>query len=1083
MSHARRIHVLLGLLAAATGCTRTPVDRLGFNQDIQPILSEYCYQCHGPDSSSRKAGLRLDRAEFAYAPHGESGPAIVPGKPDQSPLVLRVEAEDADERMPPPEAHKTLQPAQIALLRRWVEEGAQYEEHWAFIAPTRPTSPVPPPDDLSAGWARNEIDRFVLARLRQEHLAPSPEADRHALIRRVTFDLTGLPPTPAEIDAFVADTSPEAYERLVDRLLANPRYGEHRAHYWLDVARYGDTHGLHLDNARSIWPYRAYVVRAYNANKPYDEFVREQLAGDLLPASTLDQLIATGYVRAGISSGEAGTLPEELRVNNQRERVEAFGAAFMGMTTGCAACHDHKFDPLTQEDFYRLTAFFNNLTEHPSNGDRIDWPPFVVIPRSPEARAAYENVLAERATVRRHADERRSQARDLIAAWLAQPQRRPLPVSTEGLQVRLRFDEQKGAEFRNVAPQASPARVTATGDAPQWGEDVWYWPSLRMETTTRIELPKAGRFDRDDAFSVGTWLMPRLGSASDTPVSTIISRIDANGRARGWELAYQEEGATGEKADATLDRVGRLQFNLFHDGPAHALRVRSRTPVMARGRWNHVLAVYDGSGRAAGVRLYVDGRPIEVEVLRDALRGSIDVDVPLNLARRHPDAQPLRQSRYQDFRLYARALSPDEAVRVARQDYVAEIVERPPARWSEQELETVADFYFAEHDEPMRALEAKLSALDAELGRLADGGDVSLVSEERPGLAYAHVLDRGAYSQRNQLVRPATPHFLPPMPRDAPLDRRGLAAWVVSPENPLTARVAVNRMWQELFGTGLVETTEDFGTVGARPSHPELLDWLAVDFRDSGWDVKRFYRQVVLSATYRQSARVTPALLEADPRNRLLARGPRFRLDAEMLRDAALSGSGLLVEQVGGPGVRPYQPKGVWEANSFPTSDTARYTQDHGEALYRRSLYTFWKRMATAPNMDTFDMPVRDRSCTRRQRTNTPMQALVVMNDPQWLEAARTLAEHLVRDAHDADARLAMLARRLVSRDWEPAEVAVLKRALEAFRTTYERDPSAATRLVDVGETPRVAGIEPRELAPWMLVASVAMNLDDALNK
>ena len=1075
---------LLSLLTLTTGCTRAPASRLSFNQVIQPILSENCYQCHGPDSSSRKAGLRLDRAEFAYAPHEDFAPAIVPGKPDHSPLIQRIESTDARQRMPPPEAHKVLTPENVALLRQWVQEGAQYQAHWAFIAPVLPAVPVVPTADPEVRWPRNDIDRFVLARLQQEKLTPSPEAERATLIRRVTYDLTGLPPTPDEVAAFVSDVSPAAYESVVDRLLASPRYGEHRARYWLDVARYGDTHGLHLDNARSIWPYRDYVIKAYNRNKPFDEFIREQLAGDLLPASTLDQLVASAYIRAGISSGEAGTLPEELQVNNQRERVEAFGAAFLGMTTGCAVCHDHKFDPISQKDFYQLTAFFNNLTENPSNTDRIDWPPFITIPRSESKRAAYERVLAERAAVLGRVAERKLRTHELIAAWLSQPTQRAHEVPTSGLQVRLRFDEQEGATFRNSATPAAPPSVQATGDAPQWGEDIWLWPSMRMDTTTRIEIPGAGNFDGDDAFSVGSWLMPRFESVGDTPTSTIVSRMDASGPARGWELAYEEEKAPKLKAGAVPPELGaRLVFNLLHGEPGNAIRVRSRSVVMARGRWNHVLATYDGSGKAAGVRLYVDGRRVDAEILRDALRGSLLTQAPLNLGRRHPDANTLRQSRYQDFRLYARALPDDEAQRVAYEDYVAEVTRRPPGRWNEQDRKTVSDFYFATRDEPMQALVAQLPVLDAELARLARGGDVSLVSEESPRLAYAHVLKRGMYNQRLETVRPGTPHFLPPMPQGAPLDRRGLAAWVVSRDNPLTARVSVNRMWQELFGTGLVETTDDFGTVGARPSHPELLDWLAVDFRDNGWNVKRFYKQLVMSATYRQSARVTPSLLEVDPRNRLLARGPRFRMDAEMLRDTALAASGLLVEKIGGPSVRPYQPAGVWEANSFPTSDTARYRQDHGDALHRRSLYTFWKRMAMAPNMDTFDMPVRDRSCTRRQRTNTPLQALVVMNDPQWLEAARTLAEHLIGAESSTDARLDVLALRLLARPWSPGEKAVLSQALSDFQTVYSHDAKAAAQLVAVGEAPRDQGIAARELAPWMLVTSMAMNLDDALTK
>jgi hypothetical protein len=1058
------------------GCARQSAARLSFNETVQPILSENCYGCHGPSSSSRKAGLRLDHPEFAYAAHEKFGPAIIPGKPERSPLVKRIEAKDPEERMPPPEAHRNLKPAQIAALRQWIKEGAHYETHWAFVAPKAP----PPPATRRTDWAHNDIDRFILARLESEGLAPSAQADRRTLIRRVTYDLTGLPPTPEEVAAFLADSSAGAYEKLVDRLLASPRYGEHRARYWLDVARYGDTHGLHLDNFRSIWPYRDYVIKAYNGNKPYDQFVREQLAGDLLPAQNPDQLVATGFIRAGISSGEGGTLVEELRVNNKRERTEAYGAAFLGLTVGCANCHDHKFDPLTQRDFYRLTAFFNNLTEDPSNDDRNDWPPFVRLP-TPENRAAHEQTFSTRSVVLRAIDARRARARELIAAWLAQSAEAPQPVSTDGLLARLRFDEQHGAAFLNSAPAASTRSVSATGGAPVWGENTWFWPSMRMDTSTRLELPDLGDAESTEPFSVGSWLMPYLETASSESAhfGAIVARVDSAQQGRGWELYYTEEKPDPKKPFYR----GRLGFHLVHAWPGSAVDVETQDLVLERGQWNHVLATYDGSGRAAGVKLYVDGRLQAARVVKDALSGTIRNTVPLEFGRQYPDANPLRQSRYQDFRYYARSLSPAEAARVPREDHVSVVTRRPMASWSEDEFKAVSDFYFLEKDGITRSLVAQLPALNAELDRLSAGGGLALVSEEGTGLAYADVLTRGIYSQRRERVRPGVPQFLPPLPSGAPLDRRALAEWTVSAANPLTARVAVNRMWQELFGTGLVETTEDFGTVGARPSHPQLLDWLAVDFREHGWDVKRFYRQLVMSATYRQAAQITPELLEKDPRNRLLARGPRFRMDAEMLRDTALAASGLLVEKIGGPSVRPYQPPGVWEAGGFPSSDTTSYKQDHGEALYRRSLYTFWKRMATMPNMDTFDAPVRDAACTRRQRTNTPLQALVVKNDPQWLEAARRLAERVL--THDAatDARLDYLGELLLARPWRPQEKAILAGMLGEFETAYARDSVAATRIIAVGESKPDRHIPAPSLAPWMLVASAAMNLDATVNK
>ncbi len=1047
--------------------TLVPAKKLSFNQTIQPILSANCYACHGPDPGARKAKLRLDRAEFAYAPHDKSGPAILPGQPDKSPLVQKIEAKNPKDRMPPPEAHKTLKSEEIRALREWVKQGAVYEEHWAFLAP----KPQGIPEVKKRGWVQNPIDNFILARLEKEGLSPSPEADRRSLIRRVTYDLTGLPPTPDEVEAFVADKTPDVYEKLVDRLLANSRYGEHRAHYWLDVARYGDTHGLHIDNFRHIWPYRDYVIKSYNENKHFDQFVREQIAGDMLPDKTLDSIMASAYIRAGISSGEGGTLTEELRVNNKRERTEAYGAAFMGLTVGCANCHDHKFDPITQKDFYRLTAFFNNLAENPFNDDRNDWPPTLLVPK-PENRAAYEEALAKKTAIERQISDRRAQANELIARWMAQPVRGLRPVSSEGLVVRLRFDEQKGNDFEDSSTEVRRKFAVATGVPVVWGESTLFWPFMRMETGTHLELPDVGDEGGAKGFSVATWLRPHLRpnepKNDDLPDGVILSRSDANQDGRGWQL---------------ISSKGKVTFSLAHKLPDDAIQVETPDRVLEVGRWNHLLATYDGSGKAAGVSLYIDGVPQYLTVVKDALHDSASTSAPLEFGRLHPDGNPLRQSGFQDFRFYEREISASEAARLPYADYISEIVHKPISEWSEDEMHSVSEYYFNEIDGPTRALKGQLYPLNRELDRLAKGGDLELVSEEAQTLAYADVLNRGVFSARTERVRPGVPHFLPALPAGSPLDRLTLATWTVSPSNPLTARVTVNRMWSEIFGTGLVETTEDFGVMGARPSHPELLDWLALDFREHDWDVKRFYRQMVLSATYRQTARATPQLIEKDPGNRLLARGPRFRMDGEMLRDTALAASGLLVEKIGGPSVKPYQPPGVWEAGSHQVSDTKEYVQDHGDALYRRSLYTFWKRMATMPNMDALDVPVREAACTRRQRTDTPLQALVLMNDPQWLEASRRLAERVIHESQVQDARLDSLGKLLLARPWAPKEKAVLERALTKFESTYGQDQAAAEKLLSVGESKRDSALSSNELAAWMLVASAAMNLDAVVNK
>src|ERR1051325_592529 len=730
--------ITLIFAAASLNAGRTPRPdstdtKISFNDTIQPILSENCYACHGPDPGGRKAGLRLDRAEFAYAPHQDShekfGPAIIPGNPDKSPMIRRIETKNPKDRMPPPEAHKTLKPEQIALLRDWVKQGAPYEELWSFLPPKHQAIPAVKND----AWVRNAIDSFVLARLEKEGLEPSPEADRRTLIRRVTYDLTGLPPTPEEVEEFAADASPNAYEKVVDRLLASSRYGEHRAHYWLDVARYGDTHGLHLDNFRSIWPYRDYVIRAFNQNKPFDQFVREQLAGDMLPGKTLDTIVASAYLRAGISSGEGDTLIEELRVNNKRERTEAYGAAFLGLTVGCANCHDHKFDPITQKDFYRLTAFFNNLTQIASNDDRNDWPPFLRLPKL-ENREAYEQILAKRSDLERHLAERREHAHDLIAAWVggAAQLAKAVPVSSEALVARFRFDEQNGSTFVDSAPGAAKKKITATVAPVIWGEGARFWPYMRMDIGTLLQVPDLGQIEPAQAFSVGTWVRPHLrpleSKDEEKPAGVILSAADAGQSQRGWQLTVSK---------------GKLQFLLASAAPDNAIHLETKEKVLIEGRWNHVLATYDGSGKAAGVALYVDGRRQELTVLKDSLQGSTRASAPLEFGRVYPDANPLRQSAFQDFRFYSRRLSEEEAARLPVEDYVAELVQKPLSGWSEDEFHTVSDFYFSERDEASRQLKAQIPPLNEELDRLSKDGAIALISEEGPGLAYADVLHRG----------------------------------------------------------------------------------------------------------------------------------------------------------------------------------------------------------------------------------------------------------------------------------------------------------------------------------------------------
>jgi hypothetical protein len=1100
-------------LLAVAGCKSThsyqaSQQHLDFNQDVQPILASNCFSCHGPDPEMRKANLRLDLEESAFKKRPGKPDAIVPGHPEKSELIRRIESTDPHYLMPQSaqgEA-KPMKPQEVAILKQWVAEGAHYRPHWAFEKPVRAAVP----QGQAAGWAKTPIDAFILARLSKEGLHPSPEADKHTLIRRVTLDLTGLLPTPEEVDTFVQDRSPQAYEHLVDRLLASPAFGEQRARYWLDYARYADTYGIHYDNSRYIWGYRDYLIKAFNTNKPFDQFAKEQIAGDLLPPTNLDQIVASGYVRSGVSSNEGGAIPEELRFNIARERAEAFGATFMGLTVGCAVCHDHKYDPTTQKDFYQLTAFFNNIDEEPFNGDKPDWAPVVRIPK-PQNMEAYNRLLAQRAELLQQLSASRNQERGLIQQWVDSKQNPAQPVSTDKMQVRLRLDEGGGEVLKNSAPEGAQKSYPIGKFKPQWGETTWLWPDFRMDTSTRVEMGQAGDFEWNQPFSSGGWFMLRSAPnfTSSKVSGALVAKMDANQHDRGWdlaaengiisvELAYEapkeqpapdkpNKGATKKpepKKPAPKAEAHKVAAPKDLT-PMRAIRVATITPLPTNGHWDHLFFTYDGSGKAVGVKIYVNGASVPTKVIADALgHDTMRTTAPLQLGRKFPDEQPARDTRYQDFRVYGRALTAKEAQRLPFEDYVAEITRKPTSQWDADQWHAASEFYFANVNESSKTIQGQVQKMNAELDKLSEGGDVSLVAAERPSLAYADILTRGIYTARKERVEANTPHFLPPLPAGLPHNRLALANWTVSPENPLTARVTINRMWNELFGAGLVETTEDFGIMGQRPSHPELLDWLAVEFRESGWDMKHMYKLMVMSATYRQSSQSSPGQLTRDPKNLLLAHGPRFRMDAEMLRDIALQTSGLLVNKVGGPSVKTYQPDNVWESVGYPTSDTTHYKQDHGDALYRRSMYTYWKRMAMPPDMDAFDAPTRDTACTRRQRTDTPLQALVTMNDPQWVEASRALAQRLIEQGGKQPAeRIKYLSDLVLAHDPSPQMEAVLQQSLEEMQKHYAADPAGAHDLIAVGEKPRDPAIPAPELAAWTMVVSEVLNLDETLNK
>jgi hypothetical protein len=1001
--------------------------------------------------------MRLDVEEGLFGER-KGGRAVVKGDRKASLLYQRIMTDDEDDVMPPPKSHKKLKPEEKALLARWIEQGAPWEAHWAFIAPTRPATP----GVTDAAWVRNPIDAFVLAKLDEKGLRPAPEADRRALIRRVSFDLTGLPPSTAEVDAFVADQSPDAYEKVVDRMLASPAYGEHRARYWLDAARYADTHGLHFDNYREIWPYREWVINAFNANMRFDQFTVEQLAGDLLPKRTIEQQVASGFLRCQMTTNEGGTIPEENLVFYTRDRTETTARVWLGLTANCAACHDHKFDPITQKDVYSMSAFFNNTALGPLDGNIKDTPPIVVVPSKAD-RPRWDALTVELAGVRTKMDERRTAARPEFDKWLAGASvpavRAAIP--TKELRLHAPLDEGQGQSTRVAIDGQIREVPLATGSAWQGGQVAP--KALQVMGGGLGELEEVGDFDREQSFTAAVWA--KLPAKNTT--GAIVSRMDEKDNYRGWDLWV--EG----------DKIGSHFINRF---PEDSIKVATEKPIDAT-KWHHLAITYDGSSKAAGLKVYVDGEPQRTGTANDSLKGTTRTKVPFRVGQRN-NSSPIKNLRVQDLRLYGRALTAIEVKNLATSSRLLTIVSKPADKRSEPEKKDLYDWWLTGNDAPTRELGGQLAKLQSEEAAIKSRGAETLVMEERPEPAKAFVLFRGDYDKRRDEVTPATPASLPAFPADAPRNRLGFAQWLLRPENPLTARVTVNRFWQELFGTGIVKTTEDFGIMGENPSHPELLDWLAVEFRETGWDVKRLFKLMVTSAAYRQSAAATPEKVARDGENRLLSRGPRYRQDAEVLRDNALAVSGLLVDKIGGPSVRPYQPVGVWEAVAMIGSNTRDYKRDNGENLYRRSLYTFWKRAAPPASMEIFNAPSRETCTVRRERTNTPLQALVTMNDPQFVEAARVLAERAIKEGGATfEGRLDWVTRRLASRSFRSEEIAVSRAAYDDLLAYYWSHLADAKRLLEVGEAKRDASLDPAEHAAWTMMANQLMNLDEVLNK
>ncbi len=1051
---------LLALFFAVWAASRSQAGAasttIEYNRDVRPILSENCFTCHGADSAARKAKLRLDRFEEATASHKDSPAAIVPGNPKASEVLRRI-FDKGDDLMPPAKTHKTLSAAQKDLIRRWIEAGAKYQPQWSLIAPKRPELPIV----KNTRWARTPIDKFILARLETEKLKPAPEADRRTLVRRVTLDLTGLPPAPQDVEAFVNDPTPDAYDKLVDRLLNSPQWGEHRARYWLDVARYADSNGIHYDNFREMWTYRDWVINAFNRNMPFDQFTVEQLAGDLLPNATLEQKIASGFNRCNITTSEGGAIDEEYLVLYARDRTDTSCQVWLGLTAGCAVCHDHKYDPLSQKEFYQFSAFFNNTTQKAMDGNAKDTPPIIVVPR-PEDRARWEALTGETNAAQKHVDDRRVAARKDFETWLSNPDfggfNAMLPKAGPTFHAALSEGQANSIEVA-ISGQSKSAPLTTNST---WVEGAVADRAWLTPTNDGPEFKEAGDFENTNQITLSVWVKPgtnRNGS--------VVARMKDTPDYRGWDLLLEN---------------GKLIFDLVHKWPENALRAVAKQEL-PKDKWSHVCFTYDGSLKAKGVKLYVNGKEEGLNRDHNSLTNTIRTDTPLTLGRR-TGGQRLELAGIQDLRLFTSDLSAAEVKALATVPRLEWIARKPAASRSQQEKDELFAAWLPAADNPYQALVAQRTKLFEEAQQIRERSSVAHVMHERDEAAEAYLLFRGDYDKRRDKLAPGTPAALPPMPADLPRNRLGLARWLLSADHPLTARVTVNRFWQELFGTGLVRTSGDFGVAGEMPSHPKLLDWLAVDFRESGWDIKRFYKQLVLSSTYRQSATITAAKLNKDPQNRLLARGPRFRMDAEMVRDNALAASGLLVDKIGGPSVRPYQPPGLWEVVGMPDSNTRHYKQDMGESLYRRSVYTFWKRMAPPASLEIFNAPNRETCTVRRERTDTPLQALVTLNDPQYVEAARQLAERSLRQGGQKQTeRINFIAKRLLARPLRPAELKIVESGINDLLSHYQQSPKEAEKLVSVGDSKADAQLDKPTLAAYTVVANQLMNLDEVLNK
>ncbi len=1063
----RIITSLLALIGFGLVTLAAPVPattRVDFNFQIRPLLSDRCFRCHGPDSAARKAKLRLDQREGALTLLEDGMAVVKPGDPEHSELIRRIVTQNEDDIMPPPDSHLTLTPAEKELLKRWVLEGADYKPHWAFL----PVQKVAVPRLKNGTVPFNPIDAFVRERLEKERLSPAPPASRETILRRLAFNLTGLPPAPADIDALLADKSPDAIQRAAQKYMNSPAYGERMALDWLDLARYADTYGYQGDVERDVSPYRDWVIKAFNENLSYDTFLTWQIAGDLLPNATREQRIATAFNRLHRQTNEGGSVEEEFRVEYCADRVNTFATSVLGLTMECARCHDHKFDPIKQKEYFSLLAFFNSIDEsglYSHFTSATPTPTQMLWPGDKEKQHA--ELKAKIAVAETQLAKVATSASGQYELWLKRAAvSSPAPIAHFAFDA-ITNNATADSASTNVAKLEESPMLVVVGNSPAATNS-----ALKFSGDNAVVCSKVKSFLRTDSFSFNIRIKPE--QRADRAVIFHQSKAWTDAGSRGFEL--------------TLDH-GKPFFGLIHFWPGNAVAVRSKS-ALPTNVWSEITVTYDGSSRASGICLYLNGAALATEVVRDHLYKDISYagawkdrysgNDALKLAARMRDSG-FKNGLIDDLKVFDLALTPAEVAGLSgnSNDQISAALSITNAGLRMEALstnQTLFDYYLARHDAPYKDALAELKRLRDEENKLSFDVPEIMTMEEMAQPRVTHRLNRGAYDAPAEVVERGTPDWLPPFPKDQPRNRLGLARWTVARKNPLTARVAVNRIWRMHFGRGLVATQDDFGSQGKLPTHPELLDWLAGWFMDNGWNVKALHKLIVSSDTFQQSAQTKRAIIERDPENRLLTRAPKIRLPAEHIRDSALAASGLLSRKVGGPSVKPYQPVGLWEAAGTGKS----YKADHGENLYRRSLYTFWRRTSPPPSMLTFDAMSREVCTAKRETTATPLQSLVLLNDPQFVEAARVLGEKLLKKfPTNEGARIREAFRALTGRAPDKAETKILAQLLTEQRENFTFDTDGAKKLLAIGESEPDSTLPPAEFAAMTTLVSAIMNFDE----